>query len=75
MKGKEVGTVLRSRRAVKPLFVSPGHLIDVRGSREIVLSTVGKYRMAEPTRQAHLLVNRVRVEMGLRGFPKNLNST
>jgi len=63
IKGEEVGTVLRSKRGVKPLFVSPGHLIDIKGSCEMVLAATAKYRLPEPTRQAHLLVNRVRVEM------------
>ncbi|MDH3975893.1 MAG: deoxyribonuclease V [Deltaproteobacteria bacterium] len=59
----ELGLVLRSKRGVKPLFVSPGHLIDVKGSKAMVLAATGKYRLPEPTRQAHLLVNRARVEM------------
>ncbi len=60
LNGKQVGVVLRTKRGVKPLFVSPGHLIDVRGGLEIVLSCCRRYRLPEPTRQAHLLVNRVR---------------
>lgn len=60
--GEELGVVLRSKRGVKPLFVSPGHLIDIPGSREMVLAATGKYRLPEATRQAHLLVNRARVE-------------
>ncbi len=62
MKGKEIGTVLRTTNGVKPLFVSPGHLVDIRDSMDIVLTCSKKYRLPEPTRQAHLLVNRVRRE-------------
>lgn len=62
MKGREIGVVLRTKKDVKPIFVSPGHLIDRRDSLNIVLSCSKKYRLPEPTRQAHLLVNRVRRE-------------
>jgi len=63
MKGKETGVVLRTKDGVKALFVSPGHIVDIRDSMDIVLTCSKKYRLPEPTRQAHLLVNRVR-----RGF-------
>lgn len=62
MKGNEIGTVLRTKSGVKPLFVSPGHLVDIRGSLNLVLTCSKKYRLPEPTRQAHLFVNRVRRE-------------
>ncbi len=62
MKGKEIGAVLRTKAGIKPLFVSPGHLVDIRDSMDIVLTCSKKYRLPEPTRQAHLLVNRVRRE-------------
>lgn len=61
MKGKEIGGVLRTKSDVKPLFVSPGHLVDIRGSVDLVLTCSKKYRLPEPTRQAHLLVNRLRM--------------
>jgi len=57
---KEVGRVLRSRDHVKPVFVSPGHLMDVETATDITLACCPKYRLPEPTRQAHRLVNRVR---------------
>ena len=62
MKGEEIGAVVRTKSGVKPLFVSPGHLVDMRGSVDIVLTCSKKYRLPEPTRQAHLLVNRLRLE-------------
>ena len=62
MKGEAVGAVVRTKDRVKPLFVSPGHLIDIKGSVEAVLNCFGGYRLPEPTRQAHLLVNRLRME-------------
>lgn len=60
MKGKEIGAVLRTKSRVKPIFVSPGHLVDIRSCLDIVLTSSKKYRLPEPTRQAHLFVNRVR---------------
>ncbi len=53
--GKCVGSVLRTRAGVKPIFVSPGHRIDRACSRRIVLACTKKYRIPEPTRQAHIL--------------------
>ncbi len=54
-KGEAVGVVLRTRENVKPLFVSPGHLIDIEGSIEVVKGCVGRYRLPEPLRMADIL--------------------
>ncbi len=53
--GKRVGSVLRTRDGVKPVFVSPGHLTDQRGCRRLVLACAGRYRLPEPTRHADRL--------------------
>jgi deoxyribonuclease V len=47
-----VGRVLRTQKNVKPVFVSPGHLIDIEGSAEITLRLSPKYRLPETTRHA-----------------------
>jgi deoxyribonuclease V len=60
--GTEIGSVVRTKRRVKPLFVSPGHLITMEESLDIVLKCSSRYRLPEPTRRAHLLSNRVRRE-------------
>ncbi|GAH45989.1 unnamed protein product, partial [marine sediment metagenome] len=54
-KNKRIGVVLRTRDNVKPLFVSPGHLIDIKASMELVLDTAKKFRLPEPTRLADKL--------------------
>lgn len=58
--GKRVGAVLRTKNRVNPLFVSQGHNISLESALEIVLSCCRGYRLPEPTRQAHLAVNRLR---------------
>jgi deoxyribonuclease V len=61
-KGEVIGSVLRTRAGVKPLFVSVGHKIDLASAQHWVLAACRGYRVPEPTRQAHLLVNRLRQE-------------
>ena len=51
--GKEVGAVLRTREKVKPLFLSPGHRIDLQTSIQIILATCSRFRIPEPLRKAH----------------------
>ncbi len=58
--GRIVGAVVRTRSAVKPVFVSPGHKMDVTTSISLVLSLCRGYRIPEPLRQAGILVNRLR---------------
>jgi deoxyribonuclease V len=69
-KGDVVGAVLRTKRNVKPVFVSPGHKMDIPSAIEIVMKTCRGYKLPEPTRQAHLLVNRARISRSSQGlFP------
>ena len=59
-RGEVVGAVLRTRDDVKPVFVSPGHKLDLEGAVTTVLSCRTKYRLPEPTRLAHQFVNALR---------------
>jgi deoxyribonuclease V len=52
--GEVVGAVVRTRTGVKPVFASPGHLVDVDSAVEVVLRTTGRFRLPEPIRLAHL---------------------
>lgn len=63
-RGEQVGVALRTKKNVAPVYVSAGHLIDLPAAVELVLRSTSKYRQPEPTRQAHLLVNRLRVAGG-----------
>ncbi len=52
MDGEVVGRALRTRRGVKPVFVSVGHLIDLDTACGQVLALTPRYRQPETTRQA-----------------------
>jgi deoxyribonuclease V len=52
-RGNVIGAVLRTRERTNPLYVSPGHLIDVERAAEFVLTCSAGYRLPEPTRWAH----------------------
>jgi len=55
LREEKVGAVLRTRQEVKPVYVSPGHRIDLESSIQIILSTCQGYRIPEPLRKAHHL--------------------
>ncbi|HEY2784438.1 MAG TPA: deoxyribonuclease V [Fimbriiglobus sp.] len=59
-RGEKVGVMFRSRRKVKPVFISPGHRIDMAGAVEVVRRTLSGYRMPAPTRLAHIAANAAR---------------
>src|SRR3990167_1280390 len=54
--GDVIGSVLRTRDNTKPVFVSPGHKIDMESAREIALVCARGYRIPEPTRRADIYV-------------------
>ncbi len=61
---EEIGIVLRSKPNSNPLYISPGHRISMAQSVEIVKNCIRKHRVPEPTRLAHLLVNKIRIADG-----------
>ena len=60
--GKRIGAVVRTKDRVKPVFVSQGHRVSLERAVEIVLQCTPRYRIPEPIRRAHILVNQMRVE-------------
>lgn len=56
-KEKIFGVALRTRKDVKPVFVSPGFKIGFKKSIEIILSCCKGYRLPEPLRLAHISSN------------------
>ncbi len=63
-KDEVVGAAFRSKFKTNPIFISPGHKIDLLGSVEIIRQCLKGYRIPEPTRQAHIAVNEFRVQNG-----------
>jgi len=60
--GETVGVVLRTRAGVKPVFVSVGHRVTLDDAVRVVMASLTRYRLPEPTRLAHHLVTRHRRE-------------
>lgn len=58
--GETIGRVLKTKKNSNPLIVSPGHLITLDESVELVRETLRGYKLPEPTRRAHILVNNFR---------------
>jgi deoxyribonuclease V len=56
--GERVGYCLRTRAGVAPVFVSPGHRIDLRLAKKVVLDC-SRFRIPEPLREAHRLSREV----------------
>jgi deoxyribonuclease V len=48
-----IGAVLRTRERTNPLYISPGHLMDVEHAVQFVMACCTTYRLPEPTRWAH----------------------
>ena len=57
-----VGSVMRSAAGANPVFVSPGHLIDIASANAVVRATLSGYRHPTPTREAHMAANALRQE-------------
>ncbi len=60
-KGELIGNVVRTKNKIKPVYVSPGHQIDLASAVKLTLQSARGYRIPEPTRQAHLHVNQMRL--------------
>jgi deoxyribonuclease V len=55
--GEHIGSVLRTRSGVKPVFVSVGHRMDLHSASQLVLDCGMGYRLPEPIRLADQLVS------------------
>ncbi len=58
----EIGAVVRTKARTRPVYVSPGHRLDLASAVTLTLATHGGYRIPEPTRLAHGRVNQIRRE-------------
>ena len=61
--GEQVGWLLKTTRRSKPVVVTPGHRVSVKGSLEIVRHCLAGHKLPETTRLAHLYVNEVKGEL------------
>jgi deoxyribonuclease V len=59
-RGERVGTVVRTRDGVRPVFVSIGHRLDLETAERLVLACAIGFRLPEPVRRADRLVSEAR---------------
>ena len=52
-KGEIIGAVLRTRRGVKPIYVSIGHRLSLATAIRYVMACTTRYKLPETTRLAH----------------------
>jgi deoxyribonuclease V len=72
--GETVGSVVRSADGAKPVYVSPGHLLDIDSATAIVRATLSGFRHPTPTREAHMAANRLREASKVCGFESSARS-
>jgi deoxyribonuclease V len=60
--GNVLGVALKSKKNSNPLLISPGHNMDVASAARVVSACLRGYRLPEPTRQAHRIVNEFRTK-------------
>jgi deoxyribonuclease V len=58
--GEAIGAAVRTREGTEPVFVSIGHRISLARAVATILACTSRYRIPEPIRMAHALVNRLR---------------
>jgi deoxyribonuclease V len=61
--GERLGTVLRTRDGVRPLYLSVGHKCRLAWAEELVLELCAQFRLPEPLSQAHNVVTKERLRM------------
>ena len=58
--GKTVGAVVRTKDGVRPLFVSPGHKINIDDALRFTIACTDKHRIPEPLRCADILAKKMK---------------
>lgn len=53
--GTEIGAAVRTRKDVRPVYVSVGHRVSLESAIKTVLRCTLRYRIPEPVRQARML--------------------
>lgn len=62
-KNEIIGAVLRTKEKTKPLFISIGNKMNLQDAISVVLKCITKFRIPEPIRAAHNLVNQCKRKM------------
>lgn len=57
---RQVGAAVRTRNEIKPVFVSVGHKLCLEDAVKIILQCSPRFRIPEPLRLAHRMVNEMR---------------
>ncbi len=70
--GEIVGSAVRTRDGVKPMYVSAGHMMDLAGAVKMVLAAGRGYRVPEPTRRAHILAGEAKSAIEQSGTTKHI---
>lgn len=58
-----IGAKINSKSGCNPIYVSVGHRISLETAVNMTLQCITKYRLPEPTRYAHLLATKARLEL------------
>jgi len=66
--GETLGYALRTKVNCAPVYISAGHLITADQSLEVMKNCIGNYRIPEPTRLTHDLVNNFRTGKLIAGY-------
>ncbi|MNX97927.1 Endonuclease V [compost metagenome] len=66
---EQVGYAVRTKDRVNPVYVSCGHRVSNETAARWVLACARGYRLPEPTRQAHLASNALRLRIKREGGP------
>lgn len=66
--GEMLGFALRTKINCESVYVSAGHLITQEKSLDVIKKCIGNYRIPEPTRMAHNIVNDFRLGKLKAGF-------
>ena len=66
--GEVIGAEVVTKKGTKPVYVSVGHKVSLKRSIELVLECVGRYRLPEPIRRAHITANEEKSNLKKQGL-------
>ncbi len=64
------GYALRTKERIQAVYISPGYGLDVSQALAVIHRCTGRYRIPEPTRIAHEIVNQFRIGSLQEGYHK-----